>query len=239
MQEGAPRAGIGRARIQEALRVAPCAQSSSSCAVVGGASPCPACIRAAGQPGRTPRTPPGPRPAPASSRRPAGRCPTASADRAVVGHQRHPQFLVDPRRQPIGAGQHQVDIDAPRVLLRLQLARQLRRRRLGEGDLRHQLRDWPWRTPPSRPASAAAGRPRRSRSAPQARTAEWAASRPARDRGGRMRQSRLTAKQRPAFRSIVLSMVVSCHILSTPGAWRPVRSAAEACNRGIDLGALT
>ena len=57
----------------------------------------------------------------------------------VVGHQRHPQLLVDARRKAVGAGQHQVDIDASRRLLRLQLARQFGRRRLREGDLRHQL----------------------------------------------------------------------------------------------------
>ena len=60
--------------------------------------------------------------------------------RAVVSDQRHPQLLIDAGGQPVGAGQHKVDIDTPCRLLCLQLARQLRRRRLREGDLRHQLR---------------------------------------------------------------------------------------------------
>ena len=68
----------------------------------------------------------------------------------VVGHQRHPQLLVDAGGQRVGAGQHQVDIDAARRLLRLQLARQFRRRRLAEGDLRHQLGIRLGEIPPSR-----------------------------------------------------------------------------------------
>ena len=58
----------------------------------------------------------------------------------VVGDDRNPQLLVDAGGQPVGAGQHQVDVHSPGVLLRLDLARQFRRRRLREGDLRHQLR---------------------------------------------------------------------------------------------------
>ncbi len=58
----------------------------------------------------------------------------------VVGHQRHPQLLVDARGQAVGAGQHQIDIDPAGILLRLELPRQLGRGRLGERDLRHQLR---------------------------------------------------------------------------------------------------
>ena len=52
--------------------------------------------------------------------------------RGVVGHERDPQSAVDAGRQGVGPGQHQVDVHAVRGLLRLDLAGQLRRRRLAE-----------------------------------------------------------------------------------------------------------
>ena len=58
----------------------------------------------------------------------------------VVGDDRDPQLLVDAGGQAVGAGENQIDIDVVRVLLRLDLAGQFRRRRLRERDMRHQLR---------------------------------------------------------------------------------------------------
>ena len=57
----------------------------------------------------------------------------------VVRQQLDPELLLDAGRERVGAGQHEVDVDAARILLRLDLAGQLGRRRLGEGDARHEL----------------------------------------------------------------------------------------------------
>ncbi len=42
-------------------------------------------------------------------------------------------------RERVGAGQHEIDVDATGILLRLDLAGQFGRRRLGEGDLRDEI----------------------------------------------------------------------------------------------------
>ena len=52
----------------------------------------------------------------------------------------HQHALLDARGKEIGAGQHHVDIAPARALHRLQLARQLRRRCLGEVEFGHHLR---------------------------------------------------------------------------------------------------
>ena len=45
---------------------------------------------------------------------------------AYARQQLDPELLVDAGRERVGAGQHQVDVDAAGVLLRLDLARQFR-----------------------------------------------------------------------------------------------------------------
>ena len=56
-----------------------------------------------------------------------------------IGQHLRPQLLLDAGRQRVDAGQHDVDVDAVGVLLRLDLAGQLRRGRFGEGDLGDEL----------------------------------------------------------------------------------------------------
>ena len=58
----------------------------------------------------------------------------------VFRQQFDPEPLLDAGGEPIGAGEHEVDIDAAGVLLRLDLAGELGRRRLGEGDPADRLR---------------------------------------------------------------------------------------------------
>ena len=58
----------------------------------------------------------------------------------VFRQQVDPQPLLDAGGQPVGAGEHEVDVDAAGVLLRLDLAGELGRRRLGEGDPADRLR---------------------------------------------------------------------------------------------------
>ena len=57
----------------------------------------------------------------------------------IGAEQVDPELLVDAGGQRVRAGQHEVDVDAARILLRLDLARELRRRRLGEGDARNEI----------------------------------------------------------------------------------------------------
>ena len=51
-----------------------------------------------------------------------------------------PELLLDAGGERIGAGEHEVDVDPARILLRLDLACEFGSRRLGEGDARDQVR---------------------------------------------------------------------------------------------------
>ena len=58
----------------------------------------------------------------------------------VIGQQAQPLLVLEPGCQAVAAGQHQVDVDAAGGLLRAQLGRQLRSRRLAERKARQQAR---------------------------------------------------------------------------------------------------
>jgi hypothetical protein len=58
----------------------------------------------------------------------------------VGGQNVDPQILFQPGSKRIRAGEDQIDVDAVRILLRLDLARKLRGRSLGEGDARDEVR---------------------------------------------------------------------------------------------------